>query len=51
MSSEINTDDPTRDLHTLTTWAVNEGLELDELTVSRGSLEDVYLELTRQEQS
>jgi ABC-2 type transport system ATP-binding protein len=49
--AEIDTDDPTRDLHTLTTWAVNEGLELDALTVSRGSLEDVYLELTRQEQS
>jgi ABC-2 type transport system ATP-binding protein len=37
---------PTADLHRLTGWAVGRGLELAGLTVSRPSLEDVYLELT-----
>ncbi len=33
-------------LHTLTGWALERGFELDALTVSRPTLEDVYLELT-----
>jgi ABC-2 type transport system ATP-binding protein len=36
---------PTRDLHTLTGWAVARGLELEALAVTRPSLEDVYLRL------
>jgi ABC-2 type transport system ATP-binding protein len=48
--AEIDTDQPTRELHALTSWALEEGIELEALTVSRASLEDVYLELTRQEQ-
>jgi len=43
---EVPTDDPTRDLHTLTGWAVEAGYTLEGLTVSRPSLEDVYLALT-----
>ena len=38
---------PTRTLNDLTTWAVAHGLELPNLEVTRPSLEDVYLELTR----
>jgi ABC-2 type transport system ATP-binding protein len=37
---------PTRDLHTLTGWAVARGVELEALAVTRPSLEDVYLRLT-----
>lgn len=43
---EYHTDDPTALLHTLTGWAVEQGTVLDGLSVSRPSLEDVYLELT-----
>jgi ABC-2 type transport system ATP-binding protein len=42
----LETGDPTRLLHTLTQWAVEQGIELVGLTVTRPSLEDVYLELT-----
>jgi ABC-2 type transport system ATP-binding protein len=48
---EIITDDPTRVLHRLTGWAMDEGIVLQRLTVSSASLEDVYLELTRTERS
>jgi hypothetical protein len=33
-------------LHQLTGWAMENGVELERLQVSRPSLEDVYLELT-----
>ncbi len=36
----------TRDLHALTSWALAEGIALEDLTVSRLSLEDVFLRLT-----
>ena len=42
----VETDDPTRTLHTLTGWAIERNIALAGLTVSRPSLEDVYLELT-----
>ena len=42
----IATDSPTRSLHQLTGWAVERGLELEELSVSRPSLEDVFLKLS-----
>jgi ABC-2 type transport system ATP-binding protein len=35
------------DLHALSGWAVERGLELEDLDVSRPSLEDVYLSLTQ----
>ncbi|MGH3124254.1 MAG: hypothetical protein ACRDND_24995, partial [Streptosporangiaceae bacterium] len=38
--------EPTRALHELTSWALDRGLVLDQLTVEPPSLEDVYLELT-----
>ena len=41
----IETTEPTRTLHVLTGWALDRGLELHGLTVTRRSLEDVYLEL------
>ncbi len=42
---EVRTDEPTADLHRLTGWALERGVELDGLEVSRPTLEDVYLEL------
>jgi ABC-2 type transport system ATP-binding protein len=39
-------EEPTVVLHALTSWAVAAGVELDGITVTRPSLEDVYLELT-----
>jgi len=43
------TEHPTRLLHELTSRAVAEGRELEELEVRRASLEDVYLELLTEE--
>jgi ABC-2 type transport system ATP-binding protein len=43
---EISTQDPTRTLHELTGWALEKGVRLDGLEVTRPSLEDVYLEIT-----
>ena len=43
---EIRTEDATRDVFRLTSWALDRGLELTDLTISRPSLEDVYLQLT-----
>jgi ABC-2 type transport system ATP-binding protein len=40
------TDDPTTLLHELTAAALARGERLEDLTVTRPSLEDVYLELT-----
>jgi len=37
---------PTAALHALTTWSLRRGIELEDLTVMRPSLEDVYLALT-----
>ncbi len=48
---ELRTDDPTRTLHDLTGWALERGIRLEGIDVSRPSLEDVYLELTREEGS
>jgi ABC-2 type transport system ATP-binding protein len=40
------TDDPTTLLHRLTSEALSRGERLTDLSVTRPSLEDVYLELT-----
>jgi ABC-2 type transport system ATP-binding protein len=45
----IATDEPTRVLHELTGQALAEGFELEDIEVRRRSLEDLYLELTREE--
>src|SRR2546421_4388213 len=44
---EIRTPHPTRALHDLTGSALDRGIPLEELSVTRPSLEDVYLELTK----
>jgi hypothetical protein len=41
----IETEEPTRVLHDLTSEALAAGRELDHLEVRRPTLEDVYLEL------
>ena len=45
----IETTSATRTVHELTSWAIAQGIELEGLEVTRPSLEDVYLELTRDE--
>jgi ABC-2 type transport system ATP-binding protein len=45
----LETDDPTRTLHELTARALAEGFELEQLEVRRATLEDVYLDLVREE--
>jgi ABC-2 type transport system ATP-binding protein len=42
----LSTNDAVRTLHDLTGWALERGITLEGLQVSRPSLEDVYLELT-----
>lgn len=42
----IRTEDPLPILHSLTGWAIREGVALEELSVAQPSLEDVYLQLT-----
>jgi ABC-2 type transport system ATP-binding protein len=48
---ELETDDPTELLHRLTSEALERGGRLDGLSVSRPTLEDVYLELTAGEEA
>jgi ABC-2 type transport system ATP-binding protein len=43
---EIESDDATRSLYELTNWALQRGVILDGLEVTRPSLEDVYLAIT-----
>jgi ABC-2 type transport system ATP-binding protein len=45
-SLEIRTDDATKIVHDLTSWALERGFVFDLLEVSQPSLEDVYIELT-----
>ena len=47
--ASLHTANPTRVLNVLTGWAMARGEELEALLVSRPSLEDVYLELTGDE--
>jgi ABC-2 type transport system ATP-binding protein len=44
--TEITPDDPLRAMHQLTGWAIDHGVSLDELEMTRPSLEDMYLLLT-----
>jgi ABC-2 type transport system ATP-binding protein len=50
IESVVETDEPTRVLHELTGRALAEGSELEALEVRRASLEDVYLNLVREEE-
>jgi ABC-2 type transport system ATP-binding protein len=43
---ELEPSDLTLTLHRLTGWAIDNGIALDELSIDRPSLEDIYLELT-----
>jgi ABC-2 type transport system ATP-binding protein len=43
---EFTPSDLTRALHRFTGWALDQGIDLDDLEIMRPSLEDVYLELT-----
>ena len=47
---EVRVDDPVRALHELTGWAIETGVDLDGIEVTRPSLEDVYLALTAPDQ-
>ena len=42
---EVRSETPTADVAELATWAIGRGEELEALTLSRPSLEDVYLDL------
>ncbi|MBV8195002.1 MAG: ABC transporter ATP-binding protein [Candidatus Dormibacteraeota bacterium] len=44
--ASIETATPTRAAHAITSWALDRNLELEDLEITRPSLEDVYLELT-----
>ncbi len=44
----LSTDSPTQTLHALTTWAVEHGVELADLTISRPTLEDLFIELVEE---
>ena len=44
--AELATDRPTADLHALSGWALEQGIELADIEVRRPKLEDVYLDLT-----
>ncbi|MGI9586091.1 MAG: ABC transporter ATP-binding protein [Acidimicrobiia bacterium] len=46
---ELRTSTPTQVVHEITGWAISRGIELSDLTISRPSLEDVYLALTGDE--
>jgi len=43
---EVRTEDPTRTLYEVTGWALERGIRLEALDVTRPTLEDVYLQLT-----
>jgi ABC-2 type transport system ATP-binding protein len=43
----LRTERPMADLHELTGWALDRGLELPDIELRRPTLEDIYLELTR----
>ena len=43
------TNTPTQALHQLTSWATSAGVELEELSVTRPSLDDLFIQLTSRE--
>jgi ABC-2 type transport system ATP-binding protein len=44
---ELETNDPTRTMYEVTSWAVQAGISLELLEVTRPTLEDVYLQITQ----
>ncbi len=47
-SIELETKDPTRALYELTSWAVQAAVSLEGISVTQPSLEDVYLDITKE---
>jgi ABC-2 type transport system ATP-binding protein len=47
-AAEILHEDPVRVLQPLTTWALQRGYSLGDLSVHRPTLEEIYLRLTRE---
>ncbi|MCB1245821.1 MAG: ABC transporter ATP-binding protein [Acidimicrobiia bacterium] len=45
----VRSENATADIHAISGWALDRGLELTDLSVARPSLEDVYLDLTGDE--
>jgi ABC-2 type transport system ATP-binding protein len=45
---ELRTEEPVSTLHELTSWAIRKAVPIEGLEVARPTLEDVYLELTRE---
>ena len=48
---EATVDRSTQIVHRLTGWAIENGVELEALSVTRATLEEVYLQLTEQAES
>ena len=46
---EIQTVTPTAALHELTAWAIERGIEFEEISVTRPSLEDIFIEVTERD--
>ncbi len=46
---EFRTMSPTKDVNALTGWALDHGVELPDLALTRPSLEDVYLQLVKED--
>jgi len=46
-SVEVETQDPTRTMYEITSWAIANSIVLEGLELSRPTLEDVYLEITK----
>jgi ABC-2 type transport system ATP-binding protein len=44
----VRTTQSARDMHTLTGWALERGFELTSLTLTRPTLEEVYLDLVNE---
>jgi ABC-2 type transport system ATP-binding protein len=47
-AASFRTETPTRDLAPILSWAAERGMELENLSVARPTLEDVYLQLTEE---
>ena len=50
-SITIHTDTPTQTLYEITNWSINTNNHLEEITVSRPSLEEIYLKLVDQSET
>lgn len=44
----LESEQPVRDLHVLTSWALGEGIPIERLQVTQANLEEIYLQLTKE---